>query len=336
MKQSIIRKIINGKATLLIILILIVLLITYIRMPNSFTKGNAQQILSNLCFYGMFGVGVAMLLMGGGFDFATSAHATISTLVFYKILQWIPGIPWGIAAIISIIAGALCGGVNAFLSQGIKLMPFIATIGMSSVWSGLAQWATRGQFKSINNPGFSAITAKCIGKTPIPWLFLFVIAVVVAYSVVLKWTRFGRSVLVCGGNPAAARLAGLNPDKIKSILYINNGILAAVGGLIWSSQQKMYNPTGLTSLMPEMTSLTAAMLGGVSFMGGSGTLGSAFMGIVLITTLSYALQTMQLPLWFTTLVNGLLLVIALTIDSFASKKIRKNMATAGIVMPGMR
>lgn len=336
MKQSIIKRIINGKATLLIILILIVLLITYLRMPNAFTRGNAQQILSNLCFYGVFGVGVAMLLMGGGFDFATSAHSTISTLVFLKMLQWIPGIPWLVAAVIAVIAGALCGGVNAFLAQGMKLMPFIATIGMSSVWGGLARWATRGNYVAINDPGFSAVTAKCIGNTPIPWLFIFVIAVVIIYSIVMKWTRFGRSVLVVGGNPTAARLAGINPNKIKSMLYINNGILAAIGGLIWSSQQKMYNPTGLTSLAPEMTSLTAAMLGGVSFMGGSGSLGSAFVGITLISTLSYALQTMLLPLWFTTLVNGLLLVIALTIDSFASKKIRKSMATAGMLMPGMR
>jgi ribose/xylose/arabinose/galactoside ABC-type transport system permease subunit len=277
-----------------------------------------------------------MLLMGGGFDFATSAHSTMSTLVFLKVLQWIPGIPWFVAAVIAIIAGALFGGVNAFLAQGLKLLPFIATIGMSSVWGGFARWATRGNYVAINDPGFSAVTAKCIGNTPIPWLFVFVIAVVVAYSIVLKWTRFGRSVLVVGGNPAAARLAGLNPGRIKSILYINNGILAAVGGLIWSSQQKMYNPTGLTTLAPEMTSLTAAMLGGVSFMGGSGSLGSAFVGITLISTLSYALQTMMLPLWFVTLINGLLLVIALTIDSFASKKIRKSMATTGMVMPGMR
>lgn len=326
----------SGKSALLIILILIVLVITYIETPDSFTKGNAQQILSNLCFLGMFGVGVALLLMGGGFDFATSAHATMSTLVFLKFLQWFPNLPWPVAGLAALCAGAIAGGVNAFLAQGLKLMPFIATIGMGSVWGGLSRWATRGNYVAINNPGFSKMSSACIGNTPIPWLFLFIIAVVIIYSVVLRWTRFGRSILMVGGNPAASRLAGLNPSKIKSLLYINNGVLAAIGGLIWSSQQKMYNPTGLTTLMPEMTSLTAAILGGVSFMGGSGSLGSAFLGIMLISILSYALQTMMLPLWFVTLVNGLLLVIALTIDSFATRKVRKSMAASGMVMPGMR
>jgi ribose transport system permease protein len=333
--RSLFRRLLSGKSTLLIALVLIVLVITYIDTPGSFTKGNAQQILSNLCFLGVFGVGVAMLLMGGGFDFATSAHATISTLIFLKFLQWIPNLPWPVAAVAALICGAICGGVNAFLAHGLRLMPFIATIGMSSVWGGLARWATKGNYVTINNPGFSKMTSSTIGDSPIPWLFIFVIGVVVLYSVILKWTRFGRSILMVGGNPAASRLAGLNPNKIKSMLYINNGILAAIGGLIWSSQQKMYNPTGMTSLMPEMTGLTAAILGGISFMGGSGSLGAAFCGVLLITILSYALQSMLLPLWFVTLVNGLLLVIALTLDSFATRKMRKNMGTTRMLMPGM-
>jgi ribose/xylose/arabinose/galactoside ABC-type transport system permease subunit len=87
--------------------------------------------------------------------------------------------------------------------------------------------------------------------------------------------------------------------------------------------------------MPEMTALTAAILGGVSFFGGAGSLGGAFFGIVLIQVLSYALQIMSLPLWFVTLVNGLLLVIALTIDSFASRKRNKGTGGAAMGMPGM-
>lgn len=334
-KRSLFQKMMSGKSALLIILILIVLVITYIDTPGSFTTGNAKQLLSNLCFSGIFGVGVAMLLMGGGFDFATSGHATISMLIFLKCMQWFPNVHWLVAALAAIITGAICGGVNAFLAHGLKLMPFIATIGMASVWGGLARWATKGNYVAINNPAFTKMSSVTIGSTPIPWLFVFVIAVVIVYSVVLKWTRFGRSILMVGGNPLASRLAGLNPNKIKSMLYVNNGILAAIGGLIWSSQQKMYNPTGLIVLMPEMTGLTSAILGGISFMGGSGSLGAAFFGIMLISVLSYALQSMLLPLWFVTLVNGMLLVIALTLDSFKMRKSRKNMTASKMIMPGM-
>jgi ribose/xylose/arabinose/galactoside ABC-type transport system permease subunit len=334
-KKSVFKKLLGGKAPLLIILTLIVLAITYIDTPGSYTFGNAMQIMSLLCYLGIITVGVALLLMCGGFDFSTSAHATMGMLIFAQMLQWFPQLPWPVAALCTVAFGVIAGGVNAFFAQGLNLMPFIATIGMSSVWGGLARWFTKGNTIPIRNMGFSKLSSATIGITPIPWLFIFMLAIIITYSVILKWTRFGRSILMVGGNPMASRLAGLNPSKIKNILYINNGVLAGIGGLIWASQQKMYSPTGLTAGMPEMTALTAAILGGVSFFGGAGSLGGAFFGIVLIQVLSYALQTMQLPLWFVTLVNGLLLVIALTIDSFASRKRSKGMGAATMGMPGM-
>lgn len=334
-KRSLLKKFIEGKALLLIVLILIVFVITAVVEPGSFTMGNAQQIMSILCYLGIIGVGIACLLMCGGIDFSTSAHATVSMLVFAQLMQWFPNLPWPLAALAALCFGAIAGGVNAFFSQGLHLMPFIATIGMSSVWGGLAKWYTRGNTIPIRSQDFSDMSSSVIGNSPIPWLFVFMIAVVVLYSIILKRTRFGRSVLMVGGNPAAARLAGLNPSKVKSLLFVNNGVLAAVGGLIWASQQKMYSPTGLIAAMPEMTGLTAAILGGVSFMGGSGSLGGAFFGVVLIEILSYALQCMHLPLWFVTLVKGSLLVIALTIDAFAARKRTKGTGMSGMVMPGM-
>ena len=112
-------------------------------------------------------------------------------------------------------------------------------------------------------------------------------------------------------------------------------MLAAIGALIWSSQQRMYNPSGLTTLAPEMTSLTAAILGGISVMGGSGSLSGAFCGVVLISLLGYALQAMNLPTWVTTLVNGMLLVLALTIDGLTRRRGRQKMSSSRMVMPGM-
>jgi len=333
-KKSWLRKALSGKSPLLILLILIIFAIVYINMPGAYTFGNAMQIMSLLCYLGIITVGVGLLLMCGGFDFSTSAHATMGMLIFAQMLQWFPKLPWPVAALCTICFGVIAGGINAFFAQGLNLMPFIATIGMSSVWGGLAKWATRGNTIPIRDASFSKLSAATIGATPIPWLFIFMLAVVIIYSIILKWTRFGRSILMVGGNPMASRLAGLNPAKVKNILYINNGVLAGIGGLIWASQQKMFSPTGLMSGMPEMDALSASILGGVSFMGGAGSLGGAFFGIALIQILTYALQTLQLPLWFVTMVKGLLLVIALTLDSFATRKRSKGMGGA-MGMPGM-
>ncbi len=338
-KPSLGKRIVQSKVFQMLIFTAVVLIVTYIVRPGSFTFGNAQRILSNLSYAGPFLCGVAILLLVGGIDFAGSAHATCAMLLFAQILIWSPNLPWPVALIAALIAGAVAGGVNAFFVNGLNLMPFIVTIGMSSVWAGLASWVTRGTQIQIRNIPFNNLSAQYIPGTPIPVLFVFMALLVVFYSILIKKTAFGRSILMAGGNPAASRLAGLNPKRIRTILYINNGILSALGALMWASQQKMATPTGLTLLMPHMTALTATLLGGVSFIGGSGSLGGAFCGMILINVLAYSLQIMGLPLWFITWVNGMLLVVALTIDGFNMrrrfKKLGIKMGGGGAVMPGM-
>lgn len=336
------RRFTQSKAFLLIVLTLIVLVITYIVNPGSFNKGNAAQLMAIISYTGVMLCGIAMLLMSGGFDFSSSAQASIAMLVFAKLVNQYPNVPWIVFALLALLCGAVSGAINAFFADGLGLMAFICTIGMSSVWTGLAALWTRGSTVPIRNAAFNNIAAAYIPGTPIPWTFVFALALVIIYSFIVKYTRFGRSILMSGGNPAAARLAGMNPRKIQAILFVNNGVLAVLGGLIWASQQKMGSPTGLSGAAPDMTCLTASILGGVSFMGGAGALGGAFIGIILIQVLAYALQVMGLPTWFITLINGSLLVIAISIDTFNMKRRLKKLglkSTGGggtMAFPGMR
>ena len=107
MKQSkFLQKFFAGRVPLLLTLLAVTLIITALVMPKAFNRGNAQQIMNNLCFACVYGIGVAVLLMGGGFDFAASAHSTVATLVFLRILQSSPNMPWGVAAVAAIIFGA--------------------------------------------------------------------------------------------------------------------------------------------------------------------------------------------------------------------------------------
>jgi len=337
------RKFTQSKSFLLIVLTLIILAIVAIVEPGAYNKGNAAQLMATLSYTGVMLCGVAMLLMSGGFDFSTSAQATVAMLVFAELVRRFPSVPFPIFIVCALIFGVISGSINAFFADGLGLMPFICTIGMSSVWSGLAALYTRGSTIPIRNATFNSIAAQYVFGTPIPWTFVFALVLVLIYSGVVKYTRFGRSILMSGGNPTAARLAGLNPRKIQAMLFINNGVLAAVAGLIWASQQKMGSPAGFATAGADMTCLTASILGGVSFMGGAGALGGAFFGIILIQVLAYSLQVMGLPNWVITLINGSLLVIAISIDTFnvrrRMKKLGLKTASMGgprMGMPGMR
>jgi ribose transport system permease protein len=339
-KQSLLKRITASKSFLLLGLTVVVLIITYIVKPVSFNMGNTRQVLANLTYAGFFGIGVACLLISGNIDFSLAAQGTACMLIFGTFLAKFPSVPWGVWCLVAVVVALIMGGINAFFTNKLNLMSFIATIGMSSVWSGLGNWYTRTTPVTIRNNSFNGLASKYVFGSPIPWLFVLMLLFFVLYSLMLMRTKFGRSILMTGGNATAARLAGLKPKRISSILFLNASFLSAIGGLIWAAQQKMASPAGLVTAAPDMTGLTASILGGVAFAGGAGSLGGAFSGIVLIQVLAYCLQVMGLPTWIITFINGSLLVIALTIDTFGMKRRMKKlgikMSASGMVMPGVK
>ena len=325
---------------MLIVLTLVVMLILLIVSgPQVFNEGNSLQLLNKMAYMGLFITATACLLLSGGIDFSLGSQATFGCIIFATLCINFPNVPWGVFALAAIVMGACMGLINAFFTQVLNLMPFICTIGISSVWLGIANWYTKALVKTVNNASLSSIAAARIPGTPVPLTFIFMVVVVIIYSMIVKRTNFGRSVLVVGGNPAAARLAGINHKRIKTILYINASVLGMVGGLIYTAQLKSAGTSGIPQAMVEMNGLTASLLGGVSFAGGAGGLAGAFFGILLIQVLATSMQIMANAVWLVQFVNGMLLVVALTIDTITTtrrlKKLGMKASGGGMVMPGM-
>ena len=317
----------------------VVFIVTAFVKPSAYSLGNARQILNNLSYYGVFVIGMACILISGNIDFSMAGIATCTMLLFAEMLLWFPNLPWVVAMLATLCAGAVAGLINAIFVEKLNLMPFIVTIATSSIFSGIAAWVTHGNQVYIKNESFIRLSATYFFGGAVSVLFVFMLLLFFLYSVMLKRTRFGRSVFMAGGNPTAARLAGLNPKRIKTILFVNNGALCSLAGLIWASQMQMAHPGAVVSQMPHVTSLIAVLLGGVSFVGGSGSLFGAFFGIATIQLLAYALQTIGFPLWIVSLVNGMLLVVAIAIDGYNMrnrfKKLGIKVAGGGAAMPGM-
>jgi ribose transport system permease protein len=339
MKVSRLRLILRGKIFQLLCLIILVVVITTLSTPNAYNISNLRQIMNTITIYAVFVCGVAPLLMSGGIDFAGSAFATCAMLAFARFLELFPGIPWPLLLIPMILIGGILGAMNAFLIVKLNLIAFIATMAMGAVFQGIANWSIKGVAIQVTNKGFTNLSSAFIFDV-IPVFFVFAAVLVLLYSIMLMKTSYGRSILMCGGNPRAARLAGLNPNKIRTTLYINSGIIASLAGAIWAAQNRMAAHTAFTMTMPHMRAFIGALLGGVSFFGGSGSLVGAFLGVALMNLLAYSLQTMGVDIWINGLINGLLLIVALTIDD-VSRRIRmkklgiKAGGGNGIVMPGM-
>jgi ribose/xylose/arabinose/galactoside ABC-type transport system permease subunit len=339
MKVSRLKLFLRGKVFQLLCLSILVVVITVIESPNAYNTQNIRQIMNTLTITTVFICGVAPLLMCGGLDWAGSAFATCAMLVFARLLELFPGIPWPFMLIPGMLVGAILGGLNAFLMVKLNLVAFIGSMAMATVFNGIANWSVKGVQIQVTNKYFTQLSGKYLFDV-IPVFFVFAIILVVIYSIILIKTSAGRSVLMVGGNAAAARLAGLNPKKIQAILYINSGVVASLGGFIWAAQNRAAAPTAFTMTQPHMRVFIGALLGGVSFFGGSGSLTGAFFGVALINLLSYSLQVMGVDIWINGLINGMLLIVALTIDDVSRRLRMKKLgikASGGgtAVMPGM-
>jgi ribose/xylose/arabinose/galactoside ABC-type transport system permease subunit len=321
------------KILCLLALFVLFVLIVYI-VNHAFIKAAVvRNILLQMAPSGVAMVGMSCLLMSGSIDLSSDSQGLIGIVVFAFACQAFPGIPWPILMLISVAVVVCCGLVHSFLCNKLGFMPFIATIAMSSVYSGLVTAWTQTQQVMITRPSFSKLATVAVLGGYVPLHAIIMIVIIAGYGVMLSNTRFGRSIYMCGGNRMAARLSGLNPAKISTVLFINNGILALTAGLMWAAQKKMASRTYASSA-PSMSGMTAAILGGVSFMGGgAGGMTGAFVGLLLLRAFTSGLNYIpglsgQQWTWLNVTLQGMILVIALIIDNYNSRRVARQLLAA--------
>jgi ribose/xylose/arabinose/galactoside ABC-type transport system permease subunit len=309
-------------------------------MPN-----NIRTLFMNMTSSGVMMVGMACLLMSGSIDLSTDSQAILGTVMFVNLIKALPSVPWGALFVMSCVLMVAIAFLHSFLVNTLGFMPFIATIGTSSIYTGLASVWTKASDVAFSRPSFQALSkldlklftyTTSTGKEltfVIPFLFIVTAFIIIVYALMLTQTQAGRKIYLVGGNRQAARLAGIDPTKISTALMINNSILALVGGLMWVLRNNKASIT-LSMSMPSMGGMTAAILGGVSFMGGGATgLGGAFVGLLLINTFTFSLEyypglNSQAWDWLQIMLGGLILIIALVIDTVSARSQMKKLLEA--------
>lgn len=339
-KKSLGKRLIEAKAFKLFLILIVLLIATMVLSsgvlegePISalFTKGfmstnNLRQIFFNLIIQCIMMCGISMILIGGNIDLSVAGQACLSTM-FFGLLCEKTTLPWFVIVLIVLVIAACFGLINSFLVLKLKFPAFIATIGMASVYRGLCSVITGGYNVQINRAGFTGLSSKALFGL-FPYTFLFAIVLMIVFQFILSKTRFGRSVYMVGGNPNAARLAGISIGKTVLILFVINSIMAAIGGLLWTSQMRLASPTAIITKAPDMTVISAAILGGVAFTGGSGNLAGPFVALLLLNVLDNMLTVIGVQTYWNVVAQGLLLAVALIFDYVNNERTRKAMLAA--------
>ena len=301
------------------LLVAVVVIVFFFCMNQNFLSlANIQTVLLTVSFDGMLTLGAALVLIGGNVDLSTGAVACFSACVFGLACN--AGGPWGLSMIIGILVGLVLGLINALLINELKFMSFISTLAVAQVYRGFVDYWLKGRNIQITNPGVRVLGATVAG---IPVAFIIFIVVLIVYAVILNTRRVGRAVYQIGGNADAARLSGINPKKMSYFIYINSAFLCALAGIIWTC--RMHTIATTTGTSGETNALTAAVLGGVSFMGGVGGAGACLVGVLLLDFFNSGLTTIGFPAYWQMVAKGALLILALTVDFLVNQR-RKSKA----------
>ncbi len=279
--------------------------------PNFATANNLIILLRQVSFTAISAVGIAFVMIAGGMDLSIGAQIVL-TNVLTAILMARMGLSPLIAIPFALVLGTLLGMVNGYASIMLKVHPLIITLGTMTIFKGLGYIAANGTSISGLPTSFKWLGQGYIGPIPVPVVIMAL--VVLAGSFVLNKTYFGRYIYALGGNEEAARLAGVNTNRMKVFVFALCGFFSAITSLLLLS--RVFSGQVTTGQGMEFDCMTAAVLGGVSFKGGEGTISGLLTGVLIIGVLNNALQLLSLGDYYQMVVKGLVLLAAVGFDTY--------------------
>lgn len=312
--------------------LLAVFAIAAIFVPNFYLPQNILNLVTNSWFTIILGIGVTFLLITGNYDMSVGGVIALTGVLSVYFCQAANvsqnalanglGLPYGVAVALALMCAMGIGGLNAFFVTRLKVPSIIVTLGTMMVARGIAQVVTQGAQRNTSLPDvFGAVGNLSLPGTPIKLSVLIMVALIIVAFIFEKKTVAGRRTYLIGANPEAARLSGINVDRHLTALYILSAFLAGITGILLASEFK----AGVSNraMGYEFDALVITLLGGVSIMGGFGSVLGMFVGALILSVVTSAATGLLLsPDWQFTL-KAIVTFAAILAQRFALDR-RKN------------
>ena len=264
---------------------------------------------------GIISLGMTFVIVSGGTDLSSGMMTALcSILVAYFMKIGLAGVALhpALAIALTLLAGAVGGGLNGILIAYGGVPPFIGTLAIMWVAKGLALLISGGQPITGFSEGFNFIGGgEFLYIISMP-IFIFIVCCVLSY-IVLHKTKFGTHVFAIGGNRNAALVSGINVKRVEMACYVLAGVFTAIGSIVLTSRQQAGHPTTGTGY--EMDAIAACVVGGISFNGGIGKIGGAAIGVVIFTSLTYCLTFLGIDTNLQFVFKGFIILAAVSLDS---------------------
>lgn len=295
----------------LIALLLLCLVIGFMN-PVFFTGNNIIKVLRQFSAIGIIAVGGALVIVTGGIDLSVGSFMAFGAVGIAKLISM--GVEPALALILILAGSALCGLLSGIAIVKLNLNPFIVTLAMMNIISGVTYLFSNGIPISFNN--YLNFLGEEFLTIPVA-IFVMLIVMVIGH-IVLSKTEFGRKVFAVGGNARAAKLSGINVDKVKCSVYAMTAALACLTGIITCANLSSGDVS--TGSGYELNVIAACVIGGCSLDGGQGSILGVFIGSAILGVIKNGFVLLRIPASWQTITIGLVIILACTMDQLKRRK----------------
>ena len=275
------------------------------------TSGNLISVMRQISINVYIALGMTLVIILGGIDLSVGAIVALTGTVTVGLIVN-TGFPIAAAIAIGLLIGVVCGLISGTMVAKFRLPAFIVTMAMMNIARGAANVYSGGRSTRITDEFFSSIgSGYLFGVIPLPVIYMVVL--IILFTVVLNKTKFGTYIYAIGGNRESARLSGVPIKKVEIAVFTIIGLLSAFAGLVLAS--RMYSGQPSVGAGYELDAIAACVLGGVSMSGGKGRISGTIFGAMVIGFISNGLNLMNVNSFWQLVVKGIIIIIAVVIDS---------------------
>ena len=313
--------IVGSREAALCLFIILLAVVVSVRSPYFLTIKNLEDILLNIAVLSIVAAGQMMVITSGSIDLSVGSTLALAGMIVGMTVSENWHLPPSVALVMGMGLGIILGSFNGLLVAKGRIPPIIATLGTMSVYRGLTFVVSGGAWVDAHElpDSFKQFARDTV--LGVPNLILIMIIVAIIFYYFLNYTRTGRQVYAVGSNPSAARVVGINVNRILFIVFLLSGLLAGMGGVLWVS--RFASAQSDSAMGFELQTVAAAVIGGVSIAGGSGTIPGLLLGSLLLGILINALTLVRVSPFWQLAMQGMVILIAVVSNAAMSQRLQR-------------
>lgn len=312
-QPSIVVRLLRVREFALILMIILIALALQLFTGKFLTTANLNAITLGFATSAIIVVGMTAALVSGGFDLSVGSVFAMGGVSAAMALR--ADVPILLSVLIGVGAGMIAGLITGILITRAGINPFISTLGMMGIARGAGYAITEGSpIANLPDDFFVFGQGQILG---IPNLIIIAFVIVLIGDVLMRRSALFRQIYYVGGNEDAARLSGINVDRVKLGVYTLSGLLAALAGVLSVSRFTVADPGSGTG--EELRIIAACIIGGCSLQGGKGTVFGGLLGLIFVGFINNGMVLLRVPVYWQTLAMGVILLLAVGLDTFSQR-----------------